>query len=163
MRIGERLHGPLVLFLLLLLPACDKPTTPTRTEPDPSSPATGPCSRPESTGFRGRSVEGDHLASNAILSHDFPPPPTFSPNGGEVVDPRRTVVEWNAPGAEQVELIMEQEELGHVLDVTLSGSSRRLRVPPQFLTPGKKYKIEILSVSEYGNRTIAENPFRTRS
>jgi hypothetical protein len=253
MRTGARLHGPVALFLLLLLPACDKPTTPTRTESDPGSPTTdvelqaADTEEAEATGaqapfadaelffefnttandlglqlfldadgwkrvrvldpgrneivlmqaegklaklgitelrfesaepspeevlalfppgeyrFRGRSVEGEQLASNAILSHDFPPAPTFSPSGGEIVDPRQTVVEWNAPGAEQVELIIEQDELAHVLDVTLSGSSKRLRVPPQFLTPGMEYKIEILSISENGNRTIAESTFRTGS
>lgn len=113
--------------------------------------------------FRGRGVEGELLASNVTLSHDFLPAPTFSPSGGQVVDSRNTVVEWNAPGAEQVEVIIEQDELGHVLDVTLSGSSTRLRVPPQFLTPGMEYKIEILSISENGNRTIAESTFRTGS
>jgi hypothetical protein len=253
MRMGERLNGPLALLLLLLLPACDKPTTPTKTESDPGSPssdvelqaagtdeadatgvsvpfadaelffefnttdndlglqlfldsegwkrvrvldpgrneivllqAEGKLARlgitelrfesaepspeevlalfpPGEYRFRGRSVEGDQLASNASLSHDFAPAPTFSPSGGEVVDPRQTVVEWNAPGAEQVELIIEQDELGHVLDITLSGSSKRLRVPPQFLTPGMEYKIEILSISENGNRTIAESTFRTGS
>jgi hypothetical protein len=253
MRLGERLHGPLAVFVLLLLPGCDKPTTPTKTELDPGSPtsdvelqaadteeadaigaqvpfadaelffelnstdndlglqlfldaegwkrvrvldpgrneivlmqAEGKLARlgitelrfesaepspeevlalfpPGEYRFRGRSVEGERLASNAILSHDFPPAPTFSPSGGEVVDPRQTVVEWNAPGAEQVELIIEQDELGHVLDVTLSGSSERLRVPRQFLTPGMEYKIEILSISENGNRTIAESTFRTAS
>ena len=217
MGMGQRLHGPLALFLLLLLPACDKPTTPSRTESDPGAPTTdvelqvGGTEAADATGasvpfadvelffefnstdndlglqlfldsdgwkrvrvldpgkneivlmqaegklarlgitelrfesaepspeevlalfppgkyrFRGRSVEGDQLASNVILSHDFPPAPTFSPSGGEVVDPKNTVVEWNAPGAEQVELIIEQDELGHVLDITLSGSTRRLR------------------------------------
>ena len=111
--------------------------------------------------FRGRSVEGEQLASNVTLSHDLLPAPTFSPSDGEVVDPKDVVVEWNAPGAEQVELIIEQDELGHVLDITLSGSSKRLRVPPQFLRPGMEYKIEILSISENGNRTIAESTFRT--
>jgi hypothetical protein len=253
MRLGERLHGPLAVLALLLLPGCDKPTAPTKTESDPGSPATdvelqaAETAEADATGatvpfddaqlffefnstdndlglqlfldsegwkrvrvldpgrneivfleaegrlaklgitelrfesaepspeevlalfppgeyrFRGRSVEGDQLASNAILSHNFPAAPTFSPSDGEVVDPRRTVVEWNAPGAEQVELIIEQEELGHVLDITLSGSSKRLRVPPQFLTPGTEYKIEILSISENGNRTIAESTFRTGS
>jgi hypothetical protein len=253
MRIGERLHGPLAVLLLLLLPACDKPTTPTRTESDPGSPTTdvelqaAGAEEADATGssvpfadaelffefnstdndlglqlfldsdgwkrvrvldpgrneivlmqaegklarlgitelrfesaepspeevlalfppgkyrFRGRSVEGDQLASNVILSHDFPPAPTFSPSGGEVVDPRQTVVEWNTPGAEQVELIIEQDELGHVLDITLSASTKRLRVPPQFLTPGMEYKIEVLSISENGNRIIAESTFRTGS
>lgn len=77
------------------------------------------------------------------------------------MDPKNTVIEWNAPGAEQVELIIEQDELGHVLDVTLSGSTKRLRVPPQFLTPGMEYKIEILSISENGNRILAGSTFRT--
>jgi hypothetical protein len=253
MRLGERLLGPLTVLVLLLLPGCDKPTAPTKTESDSGSPATdvelqaAETDEADATGatvpfddaqlffefnstdndlglqlfldsegwkrvrvldpgrneivflqaegrlaklgitelrfesaepspeevlalfppgeyrFRGRSVEGDQLASNAILSHDFPAAPTFSPSDGEVVDPRQTVVEWNAPGAEQVELIIEQDELGHVLDVTLSGSSKRLRVPPQFLTPGTEYKIEILSISENGNRTIAESTFRTGS
>jgi hypothetical protein len=111
--------------------------------------------------FRGRTVEGDQLASNATLSHDFPSAPSFSPSGGEVVDPRNTVVEWSAPGAEKVEIIIEQDELEHVMDVTISGSSRRLRVPAQFLRPGLEYKIEVLSTGENGNRIISESTFRT--
>lgn len=111
--------------------------------------------------FRGRTVEDEQLASSATLSHDFPPAPTFSPSDGEVVDPRNTVVEWTAPEAEQVEIIIEQEELEHVLDVILSGSTRRLRVPAQFLQPGLEYNIEILSIGENGNRIITESSFRT--
>ena len=111
--------------------------------------------------FRGRTVEDEQLASSATLSHDFPPAPTFSPSDGEVVDPRNTVVEWTAPEAEQVEIIIEQDELEHVLDVILSGSTRRLRVPAQFLQPGLEYKIEILSIGENGNRIITESTFRT--
>ena len=253
MRIRGTPFGPLTLLLLLLLPACDKPTTPTKAESDPGSPTTdvelqaagaeeadavgdavafadaelffelnttdndlglqlfldsdgwkrvrvldparneivllqaeGRLARlgitelrfesaepspaevlalfpPGKYRFRGRSVEGEQLASNVTLSHDLLPAPTFSPSDGKVVDPRDVVVEWNAPGAEQVELIIEQDELGHVLDITLSGSSKRLRVPPQFLRPGMEYKIEILSISENGNRTIAESTFRTAS
>ena len=111
--------------------------------------------------FRGQTVEGDFLASNATRSHDFPPPPSITPSDGEVVDPRNLVVEWNAPEAEQVEVIIEQDELEHILDVTLSSSTRRLRVPPQFLQPGFEYKIEILTIAENGNRVIAEGTFRT--
>lgn len=50
-----------------------------------------------------------------------------------------------------------------MLDVILSGSTRRLRVPPQFPDSGKEYKIEILAISENGNRTLAESTFRTAS
>jgi hypothetical protein len=111
--------------------------------------------------FRGRTVEDEQLASNATLSHHFPPAPTITPSDGETVDPRNLVVEWSAPEAEKVEIIIEQDELEDVFDVTFSGSTRRLRVPPQFLQPGLEYKIEILSIAENGNRVIAEGTFET--
>jgi hypothetical protein len=111
--------------------------------------------------FRGRTVEGDQLASNATLSHHFPPAPTVTPSSGEVVDPRDLVVTWTAPEAERVEIIIEQDELEDVFDVTFSGETRRLRIPRQFLQPGLEYKIEILSIAENGNRVIAEGTFKT--
>ncbi len=111
--------------------------------------------------FRGKTVEGDRLASTAELSHDFLPAPTFSPSDGEEVDPNNTVVTWNAPGAEQVEVIIENEESGDVFDVIVSGSVTSLNVPPQFLEPDTEYKIEILAIAENGNRTIAESDFVT--
>jgi hypothetical protein len=113
--------------------------------------------------FRGRTVEGGGLGSNVELSHDLPPKPSFTPSNGEVVDRGHAVVKWNTPGAEQVEIIIENDELGHVLDVTLSASTTRLRIPPQFLVPGMEYKIEVLSIAENGNRTIVESTFRTKS
>ena len=112
--------------------------------------------------FRGRTVEGQFLASNVELSHELPPPPTFTPAGGQRVDRFDTVVRWNAPGAETVEIIIESDALEHTLDVILSASTHRLKVPPQFLTPGEEYKIEILSIAENGNRTLAESTFRVR-
>ena len=48
-----------------------------------------------------------------------------------------------------------------MLDITLSGSERRLRVPAQILVPGQEYKIEILSIGENGNRVISESTFET--
>jgi hypothetical protein len=252
MPVRERLLAPPALLLLLVLSACDKPTTPTTTPADPGAPASDaelgaanaeeadaatasvpfadaqlffelnstdndlglqlfldtddgwkrvrvldPARRgviefetagrlselgltelrfessepspeevlalfpPGQYRFRGQTVEGDFLASSATLSHDFPPPPSITPSDGEVVDPRNLVVEWTAPEAEQVEVIIEQDELEHVLDVILSSSTRRLRVPPQFLQPGFEYKIEILTIAENGNRVIAEGTFRT--
>jgi hypothetical protein len=113
--------------------------------------------------FRGQTVEGVTLVSRANLSHRLLPAPTFSPRNGQLVDKENTVVRWDAPGAEQVEVIIEQDDLGHVLDVTVSGSTTRLTVPPQFLRRGREYKIEILAIAENGNRTIAESTFRTRS
>jgi hypothetical protein len=252
MSLGARLHGPLAVLALLLVPGCDKPTSTTNPGAETGSPtALGDLEHADTTGaeagtavpfadaqlffelntshndlglqlfldadgwkrvtvldpqrqeivrlfadgrlsrlgitelrfesaeptpdevlalfppgqykFWGRGVEGEPLAGTATLSHDFLPAPTLSPSNGEVVDPTNTVARWNAPGAEQVELIIAQDELGHQLDVILSGSTDRLRIPAQFLRPGREYKIEILAISENGNRTLVESTFRTRS
>jgi hypothetical protein len=112
--------------------------------------------------FRGETVEGVNLVSRVNVSQRLTPAPSMTPRNGQLVDPRNTVVRWNAPGAEMVEIIIEQDELGHVFDVTVSSSTTRLNIPPQFLRSGREYKIEILSIGENGNRTIAESTFRTR-
>jgi hypothetical protein len=112
--------------------------------------------------FRGETVEGDNLVSQVNVSQRMLPAPSITPRNGQLVDPRNTVARWEAPGADMVEVIIEQDELGHVFDVTLSSSTDRLTIPPQFLRSGREYKIEILSIAENGNRTIAESTFRTR-
>jgi len=118
--------------------------------------------RPGDYRFRGKTADGDNLVSTATLSHDFLPAPTFSPSNGQVVDPNNTVVTWNAPGAERVEVILENADLGHLFDVTVAGTITSLNVPPQFLRRGVEYKIEILAIAENGNRTIVEGTFVTR-
>jgi hypothetical protein len=113
--------------------------------------------------FSGETVEGDRLVGAGKLSHDFLNPPTFSPSDGEEVDPKNTVVTWEAlsPEPESVEVIIENEETGEVFDVTVSGSKTSLDVPPQFLEAGMEYKIEILAIHKNGNRSIAESTFET--
>ena len=58
--------------------------------------------------------------------------------------------------------IIENAELGHLFDVTVSSSTTRLSVPPQFLTRGVEYKIEILEIAENVNRTLVESTFAAR-
>jgi hypothetical protein len=112
--------------------------------------------------FRGETVEGVSLVSEVSLSQRMLAAPTFTPRNGQLVDKLNTVVRWDAPDAEMVEVIIEQDELGHVLDVTVSATTTSLRIPPQFLSRNQEYKIEILAIAENGNRTIAESTFRTR-
>ena len=112
--------------------------------------------------FHGETVEGVNLVSRVHLSQRMLPAPSVTPRNGQLVDPRNVVVRWEAPGADMVEIIIEQDELGHVFDVTVSSSTTRLTLPPQFLRPGREYKIEVLSIAENGNRTLAESTFRTR-
>jgi hypothetical protein len=113
--------------------------------------------------FRGETVEGVSLFSKVHLGSGILVPPTFTPRNGQVVDPLNTVVRWETHGAEMVEVIIEHDDLGHVLDVTVSASTNRLTIPRQFLRRGQEYKIEILAIAPNGNRTIAESTFRTQS
>lgn len=112
--------------------------------------------------FRGRTVEGQHLASDVELSHELAPPPTFTPADGDEVDRDDAIVQWNAPGAESVEIIIESDEVDGTFDVVLPADAHRLRVPRQYLVPGVEYKIEILSINESGNRTLVEHTFGVR-
>ena len=112
--------------------------------------------------FRGRTVEGDKLVGTGELSQDLLPAPTFSPSDGEEVDPDNTVIEWDAPGAEFVEIIIG-DDLGQDFDVIVSGETTNLDLPPQFLQPDTEYDIEVLAISENGNKTITVSSFVTAS
>lgn len=111
--------------------------------------------------FIGKAIEGEKLFSTSELSHDFLAAPAMSPSDGEEVDSQNTVVSWNAPGAELVEVIIESEETDNIFDVTVEGDITSLTIPAEFLEPGTEYKLEILAIAENGNRTIAETFFVT--
>ena len=111
--------------------------------------------------FRGRSVEGDRLVGESELSHDFAAAPTFSPSGGETVDPEEVTVEWDAPGAELLEVILESDASDAVFDVIVEADVESLDIPEQFFEPNTEYKIEVLAISENGNKTITESTFFT--
>ncbi|NND70545.1 MAG: hypothetical protein HKN43_03100 [Rhodothermales bacterium] len=111
--------------------------------------------------FTGRTPEGDRLVGDSELSHNFAPPPTITPSDGLEVDVENTVVEWDAPGAELVEIIIESEDSDAVFDIIVEAEVTSLNVPPQFLEAGTEYKLEILAYAENGNRTIVETSFVT--
>lgn len=113
--------------------------------------------------LRGHTVEGATLVSRMRLSHRLLAAPTFTPRDGKLVDKDNAVVRWNATDAKLVEIIIENTDLGHVFDVTVSGETTRLTIPPQFLRRGKEYTIELLSITGNGNRTIAQSTFRTKA
>jgi hypothetical protein len=112
--------------------------------------------------FHGRTLDGTTLVTQVDVSQHMPPAPSFTPRNGQLVDKSNVVVRWDRTGTKQVEVIIEQDDLGHSLDVLLSGTTTRLTIPPQFLRPGREYKIELQAVTDNGNRTIAESTFRTR-
>ena len=113
--------------------------------------------------FRGRTVEGDKLVGEGELSHDLLPPFDFTPADGDVVDPDDAEVEWSAPGAELVEIIIESEETDANLDIIVEDDEGEMDIPEQFLEPNAEYKIELLAIAENGNKTIVEHTFTTSS
>lgn len=113
--------------------------------------------------FHGRTLEGTSLVTQVEVSQHMPGAPRFTPRNGQLVDKSNLVVRWDPTGTEQVEVIIEQDELGHSMDVLLSGTTTSLTVPPQFLRRGREYKIELQAVTENGNRTVAESTFRTKA
>ncbi len=112
--------------------------------------------------FRGTTIERQRLASTAILSHDLPAAPVFSPSHGEVVDPDDVEIEWNAiAGVETYQVIVESDANTLVLEVSVSSSTTHLRIPSTFLEPNTEYKAELLAIAPSGNRTITEGTFVT--
>jgi hypothetical protein len=112
--------------------------------------------------FRGKTIDRFRLVASAILSHDIPDAPSFSPSHGELVDPDDAVIEWSpVGGVDRYQVIVESDANGLVLEVSLSSSTTQLHVPPTFLEPNTEYKAEVLAISASGNRTITEGTFVT--
>ncbi|MHC4933742.1 MAG: fibronectin type III domain-containing protein [Planctomycetota bacterium] len=115
--------------------------------------------------FEGRSVDGTKLVGTGELSHTLADAPTFTlgDEDGEV-DPDDAVVEWDEiDGVVFWEVIVADEELGTEFFVKLPADVTEMKVPPEFLEPGTEYKIEILAINEYGNKTITELEFETEA
>jgi hypothetical protein len=112
--------------------------------------------------FRGTTVDRYRLVGEATLSHEIPPAPEFTPANGEVVDPDDVVIQWKAIGGiETYQVIVESDANELVLEISLSGDTTELHVPPTFLEPNLEYKVEVLAIAPSGNRTITEGTFVT--
>lgn len=112
--------------------------------------------------FRGTTIERQRLSATAVLSHDLPAAPVFTPSGGETVDPADVEIEWEpVPGVDRYQVIVESDENGFVLEVSVAPGTTSLRVPPTFLVPNTEYKAELLAIAPSGNRTITEGTFVT--
>jgi hypothetical protein len=109
----------------------------------------------------GKTVEGDKLLSKAELSHDFLDPADVDPEDGAIVDPGNLVVTWEAEGAENVEIIIEDEEEENILSILITEDEGELTIPPEFLEEGAEYKLEVIATHENGNKTIVESEFTT--
>ena len=109
----------------------------------------------------GKTVDGDKLLSIVELSHDFLDAADVEPEDGAVVDPEDLVVSWEADGAENVEIIIEDDEEENIISILIAEDEGELTIPPEFLERGTEYKLEVIATGENGNRTIVESSFTT--
>jgi hypothetical protein len=117
--------------------------------------------------FRGRTVEGRRLAGADRLSHLVPARPkvTFPANGAEV-DPNGFTVTWEPvtkPAGVDIETYIVTVVQGdRELNMDVPGSETSATIPGQFLEPGTRSELEVLSREKSGNQTITALKFRTR-
>ena len=112
--------------------------------------------------FVGRGVEDERLVGTAILSHDLPPAPVFSPSGGKRVDKDDVVITWRPiAGVAAYQVIVADEEQGTQIEITLLPSVTQVTVPPELLEEDTEYKVEVIAVARNGNKTITESTFVT--
>lgn len=125
--------------------------------------------------FVGQTVEGQWMASTTDLTHVLPDPvEILSPEEDDEVDAGNDLeIEWelvddpDAPDSviEFYEIVVEKDEDDErlrVFSVHALSTDTSMRVPAEFLEPGKDYKVEIVAQETSGNRTSVEVPFATQ-
>lgn len=113
----------------------------------------------------GRTVDGEKLTGEAVLSHDLPAAPINLEPADQVVDPNGPIsIAWNPGiGGEPVRFWVVEVETGEVqvLSAVLDVATTVLTIPAQLIKPGTEYEYEVIAVGENGNRTITEVSFMT--
>jgi len=124
--------------------------------------------------FFGWTVEGEFLLGSAEFTHNIPDgPEIITPVDESVVDPDQAlVVEWetvddpSAPESviEAYQIIVEkdeEDERPQSFMIEMPPTATSVTVPPEFLEPGKEYKVEVLAIETSDNQTITEIAFET--
>jgi hypothetical protein len=110
----------------------------------------------------GKTISGNNLSGEVVLSHKLLPPPVFTPHDKKGVEPNNTVVKWQSvEGSVSYEVEIENDDLNVNVTSRLPGNATRFNVPPGFLLPGTEYELGVTSVSKEGNLSVAESSFVT--
>jgi hypothetical protein len=117
--------------------------------------------------FWGKSIAGRPLVGRIELNHEVIAAPDFFNYRpcNEVVDADTAVtLAWNTvPDAEGgYEIIIEQDDTGANLRISLGAGATHFEIPGGFLVAGLEYEIEMKSVTAAGNKTSASCEFSTR-
>jgi hypothetical protein len=118
-------------------------------------------------GFWGKSIAGRPLWGRIQLTHEVVGAPdffNFSPCNAVVGADTAVTLAWNTvPGAEGgYEVIIEQDDTGANLRISLGPDATHFVIPGGFLVAGLEYEIEMKSVTAGGNKTSASCEFSTR-
>jgi len=112
--------------------------------------------------FEGTVVDGGTLHGEASLSHTFPEAPKItSPEPNRVDVPTQGGrVRWEpVKDAVSYVVVLDGEDEGRTLKVTLPSSVTSFSIPTGFLTSAAKYKLAVGAVSKDGNRSFQEFEF----
>lgn len=137
--------------------------------------------------FSGKTIDGEKLVGEAVLTHDLPGAPiNLAPTGGGVDAGNPVMITWtqgdglgNCPpdGADigdpelfGYEVIVERDDPAPlvIFDVDLPASATQVTIPTEFLQADAIYKYEVIAIEarvndevERGNQTISEDFFCT--
>jgi hypothetical protein len=130
--------------------------------------------------FEGLTVEGLELDGEATFSHAMPAgPEVVEPADEAEVDPDLPLfVDWDpvtdpiatlpaVPGVGPVDIVgyrvivQEDVHLPPEFLVELPADITEVTVSPEYLAPGKEYKLEVFAIDVSGNQTLTENSFTT--
>ncbi len=134
----------------------------------------------------GKTVDGNELESDAILTHVLPAlPEIVNPvsmtDEPPLVDPFNLVIEWNPVTTQfhnndpveiiEYQVILDQVEPQRTIPwidgtarrglINVPGNVTRLTVPPEYLLPDTLYDFEVLAIEASGNTTISVGEFMT--
>jgi len=118
--------------------------------------------------FFGTTPDGGNFEGTTTFTHHIPDGPSIvSPAKNGVMPLDKAIIRWDpvtTPAGIQIagyQVVMEKGNPVRTFQIDLPATATSVKVPPEFLQPGKQYKFEVLAKEVGGNQTITEWSFRT--
>jgi hypothetical protein len=114
--------------------------------------------------FKGRTVDGEVLASRRTLSHDVLPAPaiTFPVPDAIDVPVDGAVGTWTTvAGSVAYAVELDNEDTEEAVTIDLPPTATSFPFPAGWLTPGTTYQFGVAAIAANGNVTVSEVQFRT--
>lgn len=118
--------------------------------------------------FFGTTPDGENFEGTTTFTHHIPDGPSIvSPAKNAKLPLNNAIIRWDpvtTPAGIQIagyQVIIEKGNPVRTFQIDLPANATSVKVPPEFLQPGKQYKFEVLAKEAGGNQTITEWSFRT--